>query len=207
MKKMSTLFRVDYEGKGRNRRTILHPEVRPENEWVIKGEGVATRKFDGTATAVIDGIFYKRYDAKAGKTPPEGAIPCIPEPDPITGHWPHWVKLTFGSEDKFIMEALFNAIHERLVKLIQTGDAKFKNQMPDGTYEAVGPKINGNADNFDKHMLVRHGEEVLEVERTFEGIRDFLEKTPIEGIVFHRENGDMCKIRRKDFGFEWPIKQ
>ena len=59
-------------------------------QWVLDGEGEATIKFDGTACAVIDGKLYARYDAKKGKTPPPNAIPCC-EPDPVTGHHPHWI--------------------------------------------------------------------------------------------------------------------
>ena len=42
----------------------------PENAWVFKGEGIPTRKRDGTACAVIDGVLYLRYDAKHGKPAP-----------------------------------------------------------------------------------------------------------------------------------------
>ena len=35
-----------------------------------------TVKFDGTCCCVMNGIVYKRYDAKRGKKAPEGAIPC-----------------------------------------------------------------------------------------------------------------------------------
>lgn len=29
----------------------------------------------------------------------------------------------------------------------------------------------------------------------------------IEGIVFWKDGVPRCKIKRKDFGFKWPIKQ
>lgn len=41
------------------------------------------------------------------------------------------------------------------------------------------------------------------VEINYEGIREYLKKHRIEGIVFHRGNGEMCKIKRSDFGFTW----
>ena len=67
----------------------------PELAWVLAGEGIATEKIDGACCALIGGQFYKRYDAKKNKQgvlkqPPVGAIPCD-VPDPVTGHWPHWV--------------------------------------------------------------------------------------------------------------------
>ena len=48
MKKISTLFKKDPTNLGR----VIN-EVNPENQWVFDGEGVPTRKYDGTATAII----------------------------------------------------------------------------------------------------------------------------------------------------------
>lgn len=194
MKKMSTLFKREFQGEGKKRIIILHPEVKEGNEWVLSGEGVATRKYDGTACAVINGEFYKRYDAKAGRPIPEGAIPCQPEPDPVTGHHPCWVKVGDEAESKWHRVALENYI-------------KANGHPADGTYEAVGPHFQGNPDRFSEDTLVKHGAKELEgIERSFEGIKKYLAEHEIEGIVFHRGNGDMCKIRRKDFGFAWPVK-
>lgn len=81
MKKIPTLFERDFENhKVVNVRPVL---TSPDLQWVLDGEGEATVKIDGTCCAVIDGVFYKRYDAKQGKTPPAGAIPCC-DPDPVT---------------------------------------------------------------------------------------------------------------------------
>lgn len=68
----------------------ISQEVAPGLEWVLAGDGVATEKIDGACCAIIDGVFYKRYDAKKDKRgnmklPPEGAIPCD-DPDPVIGH-------------------------------------------------------------------------------------------------------------------------
>lgn len=86
MKKISTLYKKDPNDLGR----VIN-EVNPENAWVFTDAGViATQKYDGTACAIIDGQLYKRYDVKKGKNVPPFAIPCQ-DPDPVTGHWPHWV--------------------------------------------------------------------------------------------------------------------
>ena len=83
MKKIPTLFERVYE----NHKIVdILPNVTQGMEWVLKGEGVATLKIDGSCCAIINGEFYKRYDAKRGKPIPEGAIKCQEEPDPITGH-------------------------------------------------------------------------------------------------------------------------
>ena len=55
--------------------------------------------------------------------------------------------------------------------------------------------------------LLPHGKSVIEVERSFEGIRDYLSSHPIEGIVFWKDGEPQCKIKRTDFGFEWPVKR
>ena len=88
MKKIPTLFTRVFD----NHRIVdILPEIIPGCEEAFKN-GIATVKIDGCCCAIINGELYKRYDAKKGKSPPEGAIPCD-EPDPVTGHWPHWVKV------------------------------------------------------------------------------------------------------------------
>ena len=185
MKKIPTLFERIYD----NHRVVgITPKVHPGMEWVLNGEGVATIKWDGSCCAIINGELYKRYDAKKGKKPPEGAIPCC-DPDPVTGHWPHWVKCDPDNPaDKWFIKAM---------------DGDFE----DGTYEAIGKHFNGNPYNMTFDMLVTHGEDELDdVPRTFEGIKEYLRKTPIEGIVFWDYEGPKCKIKRSDFGFDWPTK-
>lgn len=123
-------------------------EITPGCEWVINGEGVPTRKWDGMAVKIEGGSIYKRYDAKHGKTAPEGFEPCQ-YADPITGHWPGWIRIDHMSDagaDKWIWESLFNTF--------QGAHTNGK----DGTYEAIGPKINGNKDDWENHFLIRHGE-------------------------------------------------
>ena len=99
MKKIGTLFKKDPNDLGR----VIN-EINPENQWVFDGEAIATRKFDGTATAIINGELYKRYDVKKGRQVPDGAIPCQ-EADAITGHHPHWLKCDRNkNEDKYFFE-------------------------------------------------------------------------------------------------------
>ena len=86
MKKISTLYKKD-----ENDLSKVINEVDSKNQWVIDGEGIATRKFDGSACAIINGELYKRYDPKKGTPIPDGAIPCQ-YPDEKSGHHPHWVK-------------------------------------------------------------------------------------------------------------------
>jgi hypothetical protein len=44
-------------------------------------------------------------------------------------------------------------------------------------------------------------------ERTFEGIRKWLQEHEEEGIVFWLDGEPRCKIKRTDFGLEWPVRK
>lgn len=182
MKKIPALFARDSEGN-------LTTEYNPAATWVLAGEGVATRKWDGTAARWADGKLWARYDAKRGKTPPPGFVPCQ-DPDPITGHHPGWVPAT-GPEHKWIREA--------------TQDSFWQN----GTYEAVGPKINGNPEGLKAHVLIRHGIDWLNsVPTTWDGLREYFKANRIEGVVWWRDitddNCDKVKITARAVGVDWP---
>ena len=193
MKKIPTLFERIY---GANGKVIgITDTVKQGYEWVLSGDGVATVKIDGSCCAIINGDFYKRYDAKKGKIPPSGAIPCTPEPDPITGHWPHWVRVdTNNSADKWFIKAYMT--------LFPYGVIDFYDNR---TYEAIGKHFNGNPYNMEDDVLVPHGQEIIkDCTRTFEGIKEYLKHHYIEGIVFWKDNEPQCKIKRSDFGYKWP---
>lgn len=189
MKKISTLFKKDPNDLSR----VIN-EVDPKHSWVLDQNSGAkpTRKYDGTACAIIDGQLYKRYDVKKGREVPPFAIPCQ-EPDPITGHWPHWVLCQHDNPaDKYHFQGL--------AWLEGTWGG-----VTDGTYELVGEKVQGNPENIEGHKLIKHGAHVLlgvVIPVTFESIRQYLENVDIEGIVFHHPNGEMCKIRKSDFGIK-----
>lgn len=194
MKKIPTLFKREFEGH--NIVNIL-PEVTPGFEWVLKGEGVATVKWDGSCCAIIDNKFYVRYDAKHGKPIPSDAIKCQEEADPVTGHLPCWIPYDPNNPgQKWFGEAYKYA----LSKADEWGLAY-------GTYEAIGKHFNGNMYNLDYDTLKPHGVDIIEVPRTFEGIRDYLKDHFIEGIVFWKDGEPQCKIKRTDFGFEWQPKR
>lgn len=182
---MKTLFKRQFENY---KIAKCLNEVEPECMWVLNGEGYATEKLDGTCCMVMDGKLYRRYDYKSGRILPDGAIPCQEKADAITGHFPHWLLCTEKAPNcKYQLET-------------------FKRQpnLEDGTYECMGKHFNANPYNLENDILEKHGTRILEdVPRTYEGIRDYLENHYIEGIVFYRGNGEMCKIKRSDFGFEW----
>lgn len=206
MKKLKCVFVID-----RDNNSLAIDKVYPGNEWVLAGEGIATIKFDGTSTIFLNGCLHKRWDRRLKprfhsmrmrlgdrfvfqdhmlKDVPDGAIPCEESPDLVTYHHPHWVPVKASNpEDVYFIEALNNT----------------KEDLIEGqTYEMVGPTIRNNLHEFSTHTLIKHGSSVVSnLDRSFLGIKSWLELNYHEGIVFHRGNGDMAKIRRKDFGILW----
>lgn len=185
MQKIISLFKRDYEGTRQ-----VYNEVVPGAEWVLAGEGVATEKFDGTCCMVRSGKLYKRYDAKNGKTPPEGFEPAQ-DPDPQTGHWPGWLPVGDRPEDKWHTEAW-----------------EYLFEKNDGTYELIGPKVQGNPYRNESHRLIPHGQNIFgrQPPRDFKGLKLWFNAHNVEGIVWHHLDGRMVKIKRRDFGLPWPLK-
>lgn len=188
MRKIISLFQRNYAGDRRVRN-----EVVPGAEWVLAGEGVATVKWDGTCCMVRDGTLYKRYDAKHGKTSPPGFEPAQ-DYDPITGHMPGWIAVGDGPEDRWHREAMASFTRAGV-------------RLPDGTYELIGPKVQGDPHCWGYHSLIAHGVDTLPDDpRDFDGLRAYFAETFIEGIVWHHPDGRMVKIKRRDFGLPWPVK-
>jgi len=177
MQKIISLFCRNYDGDH-----LVRDEVVPGAEWVLAGEGIATRKYDGTCCMVKDGNLYKRYDVKRGKLAPLAFIPAQ-DPDPKTGHWPGWLEVGKGPEDKWHRGAM-------------------NEDIPDGTYELCGPKVNGNPEKLSRHELIPHGHDIVFCPRDFDGTKTYLRDADIEGVVWHHDDGRMVKIKKKDFGFK-----
>ena len=187
MKKIPTLFQ-----RGPDRLAI--DAVMPGCEWVLDGEGRPTEKIDGTACMVRDGRLFKRYDAR-DRTPPEGFEPCEPAPDPVTGHWPGWLLVGSGPEDRWHREAWESVA--------------LPESRQNGTYELVGPKVQKNPYRLDRHDLWAHGVSLLrsaDDRLTFLAIRDYLASVEIEGIVWWHPDGRRAKVKRRDFGLVWPVR-
>ena len=90
MKKTLSLFQRNYHGD-----RLVRDELVPGAEWVAAGEGVATRKHDGTCCMWRDGVLWKRHELKAGNTAPAG-FEAAQAPDSVTGDTPGWVPVGDG---------------------------------------------------------------------------------------------------------------
>lgn len=175
----------DFEGNPK----FVTTKINPECQWVIEGYGCPTRKWNGTACMIKNKKLYKRYDAKQGKPLPKGFIPAQSS-DPVTGHYPGWVAVTDGPEDKWHREAFNN--------LTPT-------EMIDGTYELLGPMIQGNPEDFEAHVLIPHGRYMVEAPRSYEELKEWLRYEEIEGVVWHNSDGRMAKIKKSDFLYETQL--
>ena len=191
MKKIPTLFKRTFNEKT-GRIIGITAKITPGCETAFH-RGISTIKWDGSCCAIIDGKFYKRYDAKKGKPMPENAIKCQDDPDPVTGHLPCWIPCDRDiPADKWFWSALDYYVG------FDTDEP-----IPDGTYEAVGLHFNGNPYNYDYDTLIKHGERKCCVGRTFNEVKEWLENHDEEGIVFWYDGEPVCKIKRTDFGLPW----
>lgn len=163
MKKIPTVFVRDMLRQP----ALVVSEVTPGCEWVFAGEGVPTRKFDGMCCLVRDGVLYKRREVKQGKSDPHGFE--LVDEDSVTGKWVGWVKVGDGPEDKYF----------------RIGWAGCAVMLLDGTYELVGPKVQGNPEGVDSHLLVLHGSYLIagRYDPSFDGLKTYLADNDIEGIV------------------------
>lgn len=173
MKKIPTLFKRDPD----DMRRVL-PEVTPGCEWVLAGEGVATRKYDGTCTMFDGERWWARREVKPGKNPPDGWVEV--DADETTGKRVGWEPIEQSAFAKVF--AIADGI-----------------QIP-GTYELCGPKVNRNPEGFDTHVLVPHGADTIsDLPLTFDGLATWLRESDFEGIVWHHPDGRKVKLKRRDF--------
>jgi hypothetical protein len=185
MNKIPTVFERDWDGD----RSRVVSQVHPGCEWVLAGEGVATRKYDGTCVMFDGTDWWARREVKEGKTPPAGWYAV--SHDDVTGKNVGWEPIEGSPFAKF---------HAEAVAAVRDQDSGIP--FPAGTYELIGPKVQGNPEKSEAHALVLHtNAEPFIVPRTFDGMRELLgELDDIEGFVFHHEDGRMAKIKKRDFG-------
>lgn len=179
MKKIPSLFLRD-----KSNPKVVTRDVDPECKWVTSGEGIATMKWDGSACMIWRGRLYRRHEHKSDKgAAPTGWVHCSLDWTQRSGHG--WVPVGDSPSDRYHVEA-------------------FDYGLPDGTYELVGPQVQGNPYGLDKHRLYPHGRAYLDAPRTYDDLAEWLVGLDGEGIVWHHDDGRMAKAKRRDFGLYWP---
>lgn len=179
MKKIPTIYLRDPED-----RAHVTDEINPECRWVFDGEGVATRKFDGTCLKKDEQRGWQaRREVGRGKNPPENFV--LEHYDDVTGKKQGWILIEDSPFYKFWEEAI----------VLNYGD-----NFEPGTYELIGPKINGNPDNVEVHELVRHGQVKHDCpDYTPRELIHLCRLYNQEGIVWHHPDGRMAKLKVRDF--------
>ena len=181
MNKIPTVFKRDPKDMKR-----LLPEVHEDCQWVLDGEGIPTRKYDGTCVMLEpNGSWWARREVKPGKTAPPHFAPI--STDEVTGKTVGWEPIAYSGFTKWHAEAIAN--HAKL------GGAPCEA----GTYELVGPKINGNPENFGGHTLIRHGRHVLAADLSPQLLIRACSHNGWEGVVWHHPDGRMAKLKVRDF--------
>lgn len=189
MKKIPTIFKRGDDFKVIN-------EITPGCEWVFNGEGVATEKLDGTNVQItIKNGQAIKLEKRRNPTKEEKAR------GEIDGTY---VLVTDDPGDKYIRDAINNTNFT---------------VWPDGAHsaEAIGPKIQGNPLQLEKHILVRHADAPIYsgVQLHIQDAKDkyyylknmmrvsslYSQPAWIEGFVFHHPDGRMAKIKTKDFKY------
>ena len=157
----------------------------PACQWVFDGDGFAIEKLDGTNVRITTRCGTKvRVEQRRNPSKTEKRCGIV---DP-------WY---IDATDKWVLDA---------------AACTDTTNWYDGEHctEAIGPKIQGNPLGLPRRVCVAFnlGESpMLEVERTYLGLRSFLTSFNSryapgqlgEGIVFHHPDGRRAKIRRKDF--------
>lgn len=203
MKKIPTMFKRIFYGKSIAEITEEFSSPACENALL---NGIPTVKLDGACCAIIDGAFYKRYDAKNGKPVPDGAIKCQDEPDPVTGHLPCWIRVDENNPaDKWFIAA-YNRKMQEVENHKSEEQALMKVRLFDATYEAIGKHFQGNPYHLDFDIIEPHGLRVIDADlKTFDDIRDWIASHhDCEGIVWWVDGEPVCKIKRTDFGLQFP---
>lgn len=176
MKKIPTLFKRDPDNRSR---------VLPELNVDLPDSAVATIKFDGVAIMCDGRSWWKRREVKPGKPIPDQFDEV--DHDPVTGKRQGWVPIGDGPEDKWLRPLLAGRI------------------LRAGTYEAIGTHFQGDAHQYGCDLLVAHGLAPITAPTDFDGLSVALADFGHEGLVWWADGEPVAKIKRRDFGYPWPL--
>jgi len=137
-------------------------------------------------------VLYRRHRVKPGKAKPPGWMHWNFENPEESGHG--WAPVGDSTADQYHREAW---------------DFGSNGLMHDGmTCELVGPSLQKNPYGLKAHHLWKHGGfRYPDAPRSFDELCHWFrdEMSPMEGLVWHHPDGRMAKIKRRDFGLQWPV--
>jgi len=75
-----------------------------------------------------------------------------------------------------------------------------------GTCKLPGPKVKGNLEGHDTHVVVSHIAAPVfpDTPRSFAGLAALLARRDAEGLVLHRSDGRMAQTKLRVFGLKRP---
>jgi hypothetical protein len=165
-------------------------------EWVLAGEGIPTRKWDGTCTMFDGTSWWARREVQPGKPSPANFRPI--GADDTTGRTVGWEPIEQSGFAKWHAEAVTD--QEAI------DDPEYATYLgAHGTFELIGPKVNRGPDGHPCHALIRHGVHVVDLSAlggespTPQGLIRFCQAEGWEGIVWHHPDGRMAKLKVRDF--------
>lgn len=200
MQKIPLLFKTNEQRK------YVIPEVNEKAGWVFEEPTIAHRKYDGTCLMRDTEDWWSR---RSTKEPAEVKNFRLVEFDANTGKHFGWEPISQSPFFKFWQEAIGQ----------QPLDCDFLNMRDGayelGTYELIGPKVNGNPEKLKRHRLMPHAHAqqlgdiqhleldlVEDVEVAYAELKRTLFYLPVEGVVFKdRKQQRFAKLRRKDFDY------
>lgn len=177
MKKIQTVFR-------RNQDNPKHVNIgdlavtQEIYDAIESGDAVATRKFDGTCCMFDGEQWWARREVKPGQSEPAGFVAVGESGGKVQG----WIPAEQSTFWKFMEEA---------------GASLSQWDCPRGTYELIGPKINGNPEGVGSHFLILHGS----VQFPFLGWRKQIAMArdeAREGVVWWLDGEPVAKLKVKD---------
>lgn len=185
MDKIPTMFVRDFA----TRPARVLPEVTPGCEWVLAGEGRATRKYDGTCVMLDEaGDWWARREVRPGKPPPPNYV--VISTDAATGRTVGWEPIGQSSFAKFHAEA------------VQNFDPATGSPGPSNWSARRSTETRSAVTSIALSSTPSRGTSPSPA-LSFEGIRSaalaLAAADGCEGIVWHHPDGRMAKIKARDF--------
>jgi hypothetical protein len=211
LSKIEPIFEYIYDDKKRpTGETIDKLTINPSHFTV-------TAKFDGTCCYIKDGKIYTRQDIKKSITnaPPDWFPTAGTEPDK-GGHIIGFRPLDSKKGDKWHLMAI-DKEDESKARFLQFNNetksfyyvTKPIEEFNGKTAELVGPHVNGNKHQLEKHAYIIHGSVEVNCDwKSHKSLKEWLQNEGIiyEGIVIHDlGNNKLYKCHRGHLGgsFIW----